>query len=38
MIHCEHCGTVPGPEDQLPVQLPYDVNFTPDGSSPLAKH
>ena len=38
MIHCEHFGTVPVPEDQLPVQLPYDVNFTPDGSSPLAKH
>ncbi|MBU5591393.1 leucine--tRNA ligase [Clostridium sp. MSJ-4] len=37
IIHCEHCGTVPVPEDQLPVVLPYDVEFTPDGKSPLAK-
>ncbi len=38
MIHCPHCGVVPVPEDQLPVLLPYDVDFTPDGTSPLAKH
>ncbi|MFR5869835.1 MAG: class I tRNA ligase family protein, partial [Acutalibacteraceae bacterium] len=38
MIHCPHCGTVPVPEDQLPVLLPYDVDFTPDGTSPLLKH
>ncbi|SUY46332.1 leucyl-tRNA synthetase [Clostridium putrefaciens] len=37
IVHCEHCGTVPVPEDQLPVILPYDVEFTPDGKSPLAK-
>ncbi|WP_032122262.1 leucine--tRNA ligase [Clostridium amazonitimonense] len=37
IIHCEHCGTVPVPEEQLPVVLPYDVEFTPDGKSPLAK-
>lgn len=37
MIHCEDCGTVPVPENQLPVELPYDVEFTPDGKSPLAK-
>ena len=37
MIHCEHCGTVPVPEDQLPVELPYNVEFAPDGKSPLAK-
>ncbi len=29
---------VPVPEDQLPVELPYDVAFTPDGESPLKKN
>ena len=38
IIHCEHCGAVPVPVDQLPVKLPYDVEFKPDGESPLAKH
>ena len=38
IIHCAHCGDVPVPEDQLPVLLPYDVDFTPDGTSPLAKN
>ncbi len=37
IIHCEKCGTVPVPEDQLPVELPYNVEFAPDGESPLAK-
>ncbi len=37
IIHCDKCGTVPVPEDQLPVELPYNVEFTPDGESPLAK-
>ena len=37
MIYCDKCGTVPVPEDQLPVKLPYDVEFAPDGKSPLAK-
>ncbi len=37
IIHCEKCGAVPVPEDQLPVELPYNVKFTPDGESPLAK-
>ncbi len=38
IIHCEDCGTVPVPESDLPVLLPYDVEFNPDGTSPLAKH
>ena len=37
IVHCDHCGEVPVPEDQLPVQLPYDVDLTPDGKSPLLK-
>ena len=37
IVHCENCGTVPVPEADLPVLLPYDVEFTPDGTSPLAK-
>ena len=36
VIHCAHCGTVPVPDDQLPVLLPE--NLVPDGSgNPLAK-
>jgi leucyl-tRNA synthetase len=38
MIHCEDCGTVPVPEADLPVRLPEDVEFSPTGGSPLAKH
>ena len=38
IIHCEHCGDVPVPYEDLPVKLPYDVEFKPDGKSPLAKH
>jgi leucyl-tRNA synthetase len=37
IVYCDHCGTVPVPEEQLPVELPYDVEFTPDGESPLLK-
>jgi leucyl-tRNA synthetase len=37
IIYCDHCGVVPVPEDQLPVELPYDVEFKPDGESPLKK-
>ena len=37
VIHCEECGAVPVPEKDLPVELPYNVEFTPDGESPLAK-
>lgn len=37
IIHCEKCGAVPVPEKDLPVLLPYDVEFAPDGESPLKK-
>ncbi len=38
MIHCEHCGWVAVPEDDLPVVLPDITNYEPtdNGESPLA--
>jgi len=36
MIHCEKCGWVPEKEENLPVLLPTDVEFTGKGVSPLA--
>lgn len=37
IIHCESCGVVPVPEDQLPVELPKDVTFDAPGN-PLDRH
>ena len=37
IIYCDKCGTVVVPDKDLPVLLPYDVEFTPDGESPLKK-
>ena len=37
VIYCEDCGTVVVPEEDLPVKLPYNVEFKPDGVSPLKK-
>lgn len=37
IVYCDHCGEVPVPEKDLPVELPYNVEFKPDGKSPLAK-
>ena len=37
VIYCDDCGIVPVPEKDLPVKLPYNVEFTPDGKSPLGK-
>ncbi|MCL2370971.1 MAG: leucine--tRNA ligase [Firmicutes bacterium] len=37
IIHCQKCGAVPVPEKDLPIELPYNVEFAPDGKSPLAK-
>ncbi len=36
IVYCDACGIVPVPEDQLPIELPYDVEFLPTGQSPLA--
>ena len=37
VIHCPKCGAVPVPYKDLPVELPKNVEFRPDGKSPLAK-
>jgi leucyl-tRNA synthetase len=37
IIHCPDHGEVPVPEQDLPVPLPLDVDFSPTGESPLAK-
>ena len=35
VIICEKCGTVPVPEEDLPVILPLDLDMRPNGGSPL---
>jgi len=35
IVYCDACGIVPVPEAQLPVVLPQEVQFRPDGQSPL---
>ncbi|MBP9988519.1 MAG: leucine--tRNA ligase [Ruminococcus sp.] len=39
IVHCEHCGMVAVPYEELPLRLPAVENFAPgsDGESPLAK-
>jgi leucyl-tRNA synthetase len=39
IIYCDHCGVVPVPEKDLPVELPFLEDFRPDdsGTSPLAR-
>ena len=39
LVYCEHCGWVPVPEDQLPLELPAIEQFvqTDDGESPLTR-
>jgi leucyl-tRNA synthetase len=36
IINCDRCGTVPVPEKDLPVVLPFNVEITGTGESPLA--
>ncbi|MCW5874082.1 MAG: leucine--tRNA ligase [Anaerolineales bacterium] len=38
IIYCKACGPQPVPDDQLPVTLPDDVEWTPTGESPLKLH
>ncbi|MCD5397538.1 leucine--tRNA ligase [candidate division NPL-UPA2 bacterium] len=35
IISCSDCGTVPAPEEDLPVKLPQEVDFQSQGGSPL---
>lgn len=37
IIYCKDCGEVAVREEDLPVLLPYNVEFRPDGESPLKK-
>ena len=37
VIHCEVCGTVPVPDEDLPVELPKDATFDKPGN-PLDRH
>ena len=35
IIYCDSCGTVPVPDEDLPVVLPLDLSLRPNGGSPL---
>ncbi|MGA2350424.1 MAG: leucine--tRNA ligase [Terracidiphilus sp.] len=37
IIHCEKCGLVQVPDEQLPVVLPHQIEITQQGGSPLSR-
>jgi leucyl-tRNA synthetase len=37
VIYCDHCGVVGVPDEQLPVELPFDVKLTGEEGSPLER-
>ncbi|MBD3291837.1 MAG: leucine--tRNA ligase, partial [Armatimonadia bacterium] len=37
VIYCDRCGTVPVPEEDLPVELPEDADFSVTGNAPLSR-
>ena len=37
MIHCEQCGLIQVPDEQLPVVLPPQIEITQQGGSPLSR-
>ena len=37
VVHCDACGVVPEKKENLPIELPYDVNFDTPGN-PLDRH
>lgn len=37
VVYCQSCGIVPVPDEDLPVVLPLDIEFTGKGGSPLSK-
>ena len=37
IIHCDDCGAVPVPREQLPVELPRDIDLSGKGGSPLGQ-